>query len=174
MADVSPLSTNQTDDPEFDPRKGARRPTILVVDDQPELVALLQRMLEVDGYETLTATSGTEALNLCASSPRRVDLLLTDLHMPGMTGRMLATALRNTQLGMKVLYLTGHSDDLFGSLTLLEPHEAFLEKPITAGALREGVSLHLYSMLTPPTRSAAKESADAHASGAKMRAGEDR
>lgn len=126
------------------------RSTVLVVDDEPELVALVARMLEPDGYQILTATLGAEALRVGASSDRPIDLLLTDLHMPGMTGRSLSVELRKHHLGLKVLYLTGHSDDLFGTLTLLEPHEAFMEKPITAVGIREAVSIHLYGLRSPP------------------------
>jgi two-component system cell cycle sensor histidine kinase/response regulator CckA len=128
--------------------------TVLVVDDEPTLVGLAARMLEPDGYHVLTATSGAEALAICATRTGSIDLLLTDLHMPEMTGRGLATEMRKTELGLKVLYLTAHSDDLFGTLTLLEPHEAFIEKPITPKGIRDAVSLHLYGTLTPPARSA--------------------
>lgn len=133
------------------------RPTVLVVDDEPELVALVTRMLEPDGYQIVTATSGGEALEISAFRTRPIDLLLTDLHMPGMTGRELSTALRKTELRLKVAYLTGHVDDLFGTLTQLEPHEVFIEKPISAQGLREAVALHLYGTLTPPTRPADRD-----------------
>jgi CheY-like chemotaxis protein len=128
------------------------RSTVLVVDDEPKLAALVARMLEPDGYHVVTATSGAEALEICASRDRPIDLLLTDLHMPEMTGRGLATELRKTEIGLRVLYLTAHADDLFGTLTLLEPHEAFVEKPITVTGIRNAVALHLYGTLTPPTR----------------------
>ena len=75
--------------------------------------------------------------------------------MPEMSGRKLATEMRKGQLGMKVVYLTAHCDDLFGDLTLLEPHEAFIEKPISPVGVREAVALHLYGTLTPSTGSAA-------------------
>jgi CheY-like chemotaxis protein len=127
-------------------------PTVLVVDDDSEIVALVTRMLEPDAYQILTATSGAQAIDICASLDRPIDLLLTDLEMPAMSGRVLSTELRNTQLGLKVLYLTAHSDVLFGALTLLEPHEAFMEKPMSAQGLREAVALHLFGTFTPPVR----------------------
>ena len=125
------------------------RPIVLVVDDEPAVVQLLVRMLAPGGYQILTATCGKGALAVSAASPRPIDLLLTDLHMPEMNGRTLATEMRRTQLGMKVVYLTAHCDDLFGELTLLEPHEAFIEKPISPTGVREAVALHLYGTLTP-------------------------
>jgi len=125
------------------------RPVVLVVDDVAVQVELVVRMLEPGGYQILTANCGRDALAASADSPRPIDLLLTDLHMPEMSGRTLATELRKTQLGMKVVYLTGHSDDLFGDRTILEPHEAFIEKPISPAGVREAVARHLYGTLTP-------------------------
>jgi CheY-like chemotaxis protein len=127
------------------------RAVVLVVDDEREIIEIVTRVLEKDGYELLTAASGAEALSVAAASARPIDLLLTDLHMPEMSGRRLATELRRTQLGLKIVYLTGHCDDLFGELTLLEPHEAFIEKPIIPTLVREAVCLHLFGTLTPAT-----------------------
>jgi CheY-like chemotaxis protein len=135
------------------------RSTVLVVDDEPALVAMVTRMLEPHGYQIVTATSGPDAIAASAARSQPIDLLLTDLHMPDMTGRTLATELRKTQLGLKVLYLTAHCDDLFGALTLLEPHEAFIEKPISAAGVRDAVALHLYGTLTPPGHSDVPEGA---------------
>jgi len=125
------------------------RPLVLVVDDEPALVQLVVRMLEPGGYQILTANCGKDALAVSADSTRPIDLLLTDLHMPEMSGRALATEMRKTQFGLRVVYLTGHCDDLFGDLTLLEPHEAFIEKPISPTGVREAVALHLYGTLSP-------------------------
>jgi CheY-like chemotaxis protein len=124
------------------------RAVVLVVDDEREIVEIVTRVLEKDAYELLTAASGAEALVVAAASTRPIDLLLTDLHMPEMSGRRLATELRRTQFGLKVVYLTGHCDDLFGEVTLLEPHEAFIEKPIVPALVREAVCLHLFGTLT--------------------------
>lgn len=107
------------------------------------------RALESEGYRVVKAISGAEALDIGASHDRPIDLLLTDPHMPEMSGHRLSTELRKTQLGLKVVYLTGHADDLFGDVTLLEPHEAFIEKPISPTGVREAVALHLYGTLTP-------------------------
>jgi CheY-like chemotaxis protein len=126
-------------------------PVVLVVDDEPEIVRLVTRMLEPEGYQLLTANSGVDAVAVAAASTRPIGLLLTDLHMPEMSGRALSTALRKTQLGLRVVYLTAHCDDLFGELTLLEPHEAFIEKPISPAGLREAVALHLFGTLKATT-----------------------
>jgi CheY-like chemotaxis protein len=118
------------------------RPTVLVVDDEPSVVTLVSRILAPQGYQLLTAMSGSSALEIGGSKGRVIDLLLSDWHMPDMTGRELATRLRNVHPGMKVLYFTGQCVE---SLTRLEPHEAFIGKPITLAGLREAVSLRLFS-----------------------------
>jgi CheY-like chemotaxis protein len=131
------------------------RSTVLVVDDEPNLVTIVARTLRSDGYLVVTATSGAEGLALGAAHDPPIDLLITDLRMPEMSGRQLSVALRNVRRGLKVVYLTGHADELFGDLTLLEPHEAFIEKPISPPLVREAVSLHLFGTITPPSGPAA-------------------
>ena len=127
------------------------RLTILMVDDEPPVVKIVTRMLAPIGCEILTATSGEEALAIYGTRGEPIDLLLTDLHMPMMNGRALATAIRNLQPGLKVLYLTGRCDELFGAENELEPHEAFVEKPMTPAGICEAVSLHIYGTLAPPS-----------------------
>jgi CheY-like chemotaxis protein len=129
---------------------GESLPTVLLVDDEPPVIKIVVRMLGPIGCEILTATSGAEALEIYRAIDRPIDLLLTDLHMPKMSGRALAAALRTIQPGLKVLYLTGRCDELCGALTELDPHEAFIEKPVTPAAICEAVSLHLYGTLVPP------------------------
>jgi CheY-like chemotaxis protein len=124
--------------------------TVLLVDDEPPVIKIVVRMLASLGCKILTATSGAEALATYSALGRPIDLLLTDLHMPKMGGRELAAALRTMQPSLKVLYLTGRSDELFGVLSELDTHEAFIEKPVTPAAICEAVSLHLYGTLAPP------------------------
>jgi CheY-like chemotaxis protein len=127
-----------------------RRPTVLVVDDEPPVVKIVTRMLAPIGCEILTATSGAEALEMYVTRGRPIDLLLTDLYMPKMNGRALSAALRTLQPDLRILYLTGRCDELFGALRELEPHEAFIEKPVTPAAICEAVTQHLYGALEPP------------------------
>ena len=121
---------------------------VLIVDDEPALVTLGKRALESAGYRVIVAHSGAEALTV--SGGERVQLLLTDLNMPGMSGRALATELRKAHGGLKILYLTAHADQLFGLLNLLESDEAFLEKPVTGEALRDAVAMHLFGTHARP------------------------
>ena len=123
-------------------------PLVLIVDDEPALVELGKRALESAGYRVIFAHSGAEALT--ASGGERVQLLLTDLNMPGMSGRELATELRKAHGGLKILYLTAHADELFGLLNVLDADEAFLEKPVTAAALRDAVAMQLFGTHARP------------------------
>src|SRR5947207_3271928 len=86
--------------------------TILVVDDEPSIREFVCRVLQDRGYRTAVAANGHEALAI-ASTLGSVDLLLTDVMMPEMTGDELARRLRLQQPELKVLYFTGFSDRLF-------------------------------------------------------------
>ena len=123
-----------------------RRSRILVVDDEPPILTFVQRALEVNGYEIVTAESGVRALEL-ASKGEPFDALVTDLVMPHMTGDELARRLRAASPDLKVLYLTGFSDQLFRDKVTLWSAEAFLDKPATIKGLNEAVALLLFGSL---------------------------
>ena len=107
----------------------ARRPlSVLIVDDEEVVRTFVQRVLHEAGYETVTASDGP-------------DLLLTDVNMPQMSGDELARQLRQTRPGLKVLYLTGFSDQLFQEKSTLWQDEAYLDKPCSVLALLQAVSL---------------------------------
>jgi two-component system cell cycle sensor histidine kinase/response regulator CckA len=116
---------------------------VLIVDDERPIVEFVDRVLRAAGYETTIALDGESALATAqASGP--IDLLLTDLMMPAMTGAALAQALRRQDPDLKVLYLTGYADQLFKERVQLWAGEAFLDKPTTVEALRQAVSLALF------------------------------
>lgn len=83
------------------------RKTILVVDDEPAVLELVKVILSRDGYTVLTAASGPRALDACAEDPGRVDLLLTDVMMPEMSGFALMDGMRDLCPGLPVLFMTG-------------------------------------------------------------------
>jgi two-component system, cell cycle sensor histidine kinase and response regulator CckA len=112
---------------------------ILVVDDDQSVRDFVDRVLREAGYRTMVAASGPEALELAAKEP--IDLLLTDVNMPQMTGDELARRLRHDEPSLKVLYLTGFSDQLFNEKTTLWQDEAYLEKPCTIAGLLQAVAL---------------------------------
>ena len=115
---------------------------ILIVDDEAVVVEFVERVLETVGYQLMTATSGEQALDLCAKRGMP-HLLVTDMKMPRMEGDELASRLRQQEPDLKVLYLTGFADLLFKNKEMLWDGEAYLEKPCTINGLLEAVSLLL-------------------------------
>jgi two-component system cell cycle sensor histidine kinase/response regulator CckA len=109
--------------------------TILLVEDDPAVQAIAQAALQAYGYHVLTASGGEEALQLCMNNQDRIDLLATDVVMPGMNGRQVVEALRKRIPTLKVLYLSGYTDDAVVRHGVLEADTAFLQKPFTPGAL---------------------------------------
>jgi two-component system cell cycle sensor histidine kinase/response regulator CckA len=108
--------------------------TILLVEDQDEVRNLVRRMLEARGYQVLMAASGDEALRLAARHGS-IDLLVTDVVMPGMSGRQAALLLVPAHPKMRVLYLSGYTNEAIVRHGMLEPGIAFLQKPFTAETL---------------------------------------
>ena len=125
----------------------AGRTRVLVVDDEPGILEFADRTLRAAGYHTSTAANGPAALAL-AESVGPFDLLLTDVRMPEMTGDELARRMRRFCPDLKVLYLTGYSDQLFHQKGALWTGEAFLDKPSSATGLLQAISLLLYGRLT--------------------------
>jgi two-component system cell cycle sensor histidine kinase/response regulator CckA len=121
---------------------------VLIVDDEAPIRTFVDRVLRDAGYLTAQAASGREAIEV-ADLFGPFDLLLTDVRMPGMTGDELARRLREHERDLKVLYLTGFSDQLFKEKAILWQDEAFLDKPSTVNGLLEAVSLILYSHVLP-------------------------
>jgi len=110
--------------------------TVLVVDDEAALVRVAVRILERAGYTTLSAAGGAEALQLLERHPGRVDLLMTDVVMPGLSGPELVRSAVALRPDLKVLYTSGYSDDVILRDAVHDKRARFIEKPYTAGALR--------------------------------------
>src|ERR1041385_3362389 len=91
---------------------------VLVVDDERSIGRFVDRALRSLGFEPIVTESGAEALEQSAAMPQ-IDLLLTDMMMPEMSGDEVARRLRAQHPDLKVLYLTGHSDQLFAEKTVL-------------------------------------------------------
>ncbi len=128
-------------------------PIVLVVDDDPGQVMFARSILEKSGFRVLSANSPADvlaALRVAGEASKGISLLVTDFEMPGMSGAALAEELLAKQPGLKVLYLTAHSDALFRKRHMLKPHEAFLEKPVSAEGLREAVNLLLRAARPDP------------------------
>ena len=125
------------------------RKRLLVVDDELPILKLVTRILATDNYEITSASSGDEAAQLLNTPGHPgVDLLVTDLMMPGMNGRELAQITRRQFPNVRVLYVTGFADTLFKDLTELGEGESFIEKPFGTDGLLEATRLLMFGQIT--------------------------
>jgi CheY-like chemotaxis protein len=109
--------------------------TVLLVEDEPLLRELLVEMLRSVSVHVLSAAAPDEAIELCESHAGRIDALVTDLVMPGISGRDLASAVLARHPELRVLYISGYSDEEINARGLLEPGMSFLQKPFTVDEL---------------------------------------
>jgi CheY-like chemotaxis protein len=109
--------------------------TILLVEDEPGLRKLASEMLLKQGYRVVEANDGPEALRVWNQNPDLVDLLLTDVVMPQMSGRELAEQLRAMRPELRVLYMSGYTHDVIARHGVLDSETAFLQKPFTPDTL---------------------------------------
>ncbi len=113
--------------------------TILVVEDEPAIRALAKRVLEGRGYRVIEAGSGKDALERVRAEEGPINLLLTDLVMPDMPGTELACRLEEMRPGVRVLFMSGYTDDGVVRSGQLGSGHAFLQKPFTPGILASKV-----------------------------------
>ena len=113
--------------------------TILLVEDETVVRQLVAEILETSGYAVLTAADGPSALELVRRNADPIDLLLTDVVMPGMSGPEVAQAVRSIRPGTQVLYMSGYTDSAIGHHGVLELGIAFLQKPFSADELTRKV-----------------------------------
>jgi CheY-like chemotaxis protein len=109
--------------------------TILVVEDESDVRSYLVETLQDLNYHVHQAPDGASALTLFDSDSVRIDLLLTDIVMPGINGRQLADELRHRQPSLKVLFMTGYSRDAIVHQGRLDTGVSMLQKPLTQAAL---------------------------------------
>jgi two-component system, cell cycle sensor histidine kinase and response regulator CckA len=109
--------------------------TVLLVEDEDAVRRLASRVLMRSGYNVLTAASGEAAIEVAASYDGPIDLLMTDVVMPGMSGRELAELLMPRHAGMRLLYASGYTEDAIIRHGVSSQGTAFLEKPFTPSAL---------------------------------------
>jgi len=113
--------------------------TILLVEDEEQVRVIALNILRRQGYQVISAQNAGEALLICERHPGRIDLLLTDVVMPQMSGPELARRLGKTRPGMKVLCMSGYTDDSIVRHGVLETGVAFVQKPITPALLSRKV-----------------------------------
>jgi two-component system cell cycle sensor histidine kinase/response regulator CckA len=115
------------------------RHTVLLVEDEAIVRGLVQELLARRGYAVLTADDPTEALAVATRYPGPIHVLVTDLVMPGMHGRELASRLLAARPELRVLYMSGYVDDALAEGGLERPGTAFLAKPFTPEQLAADV-----------------------------------
>src|ERR1017187_3145112 len=121
--------------PETAAEGGRGEETLLIVEDQADVRRLALSILQADGYRLLQAGDAEQALGLSASYAGKIDLLVTDVIMPGLNGRQLADRLVEERPGLKVLYTSGYTADVMALQGYLEPGMEYLPKPFGAAQL---------------------------------------
>jgi two-component system cell cycle sensor histidine kinase/response regulator CckA len=111
------------------------RETVLLVEDEEQVRSVLVQMLSRAGHRVLAAGTPAEALAISEQHPERIELLLTDVVMPGMNGRQLADRIRDMRPDTRVLFMSGYTDDIVLHHGVVEPGLAFVEKPVTSRTL---------------------------------------
>ncbi len=117
--------------------------TVLLVEDSIQVRTLIRRILKSRGYRVLEAADGLSAVSLSENEPGRIHLLLTDVVMPGMSGRVLAERLKSARPDMKILFTSGYTDDQVILYGVLDSPYAFIPKPFRS----EDLALKIRSVL---------------------------
>jgi len=113
--------------------------TVLLVEDEESVRQLVRETLESKGYKVLEADNGEAALRIVSNYSDKIDMLITDVVMPGMSGRELSARLCAWRPQTKVLYLSGYTEDAIGHEGVVDPDTAFLQKPFTLQMLSRKV-----------------------------------
>jgi CheY-like chemotaxis protein len=122
---------------ETKPRKSA---TVLLVEDEDLVRKTAHRILTQAGYSVIQASHGAQALDIAANGGEAIDLLLTDVVMPRMNGVEVAAGLSSIYPDVKVLYMSGYTEDAISSHGVLDPGVRIVFKPFTKGSLLNSVS----------------------------------
>ena len=119
--------------------KGQGTETILLVEDDHAVRAVAHRSLVRFGYDVLSASRGDEALRIAEEHGGEIDLLLTDIMMPGMNGVEVAARIAESYPGIRIFFMSGYADQDLVRQGLLEPGTHFLQKPFTPQELAERI-----------------------------------
>jgi PAS domain S-box-containing protein len=136
---VEPDGVEATSAPASGVLRSTGSETVLVVDDERGVLELVAKALRRAGYEVLAVNDPLAASDACRRHPRAIDLLVTDLVMPGQNGPMLAAELRNLQPGLKVLFMSGYADETLGQRGIGDAGTRMLPKPFTTAGLLAAV-----------------------------------
>ncbi|RAL23075.1 hypothetical protein DL240_09320 [Lujinxingia litoralis] len=125
-------------------------PTILLVEDQADLRQLATMVLNAEGYKVLSASTPAEGVDIAELHPSRIDLIVTDVTMPGMNGRQLAERVLKSHPNASVLYISGYDHESVCQQRGIDARAPFLEKPFSPERLIEAVR----ALITPDTAEA--------------------
>lgn len=139
-------ASSQSGNPDLSDLKGSE--TILLVEDDPAVRSVTRRALNRFGYSVIAADGGREAVKIAAEHPDEIQLLLTDIMMPGMNGVEVADRVIDLRPDIRVFYMSGYADQDLVRQGLLKPGARFLQKPFTPHELVERVR----EILDGPTR----------------------
>jgi len=109
--------------------------TILVAEDEKLVRDVIAEILQADGFSVLEAEHGREALDICRTTTRPVDLILTDVVMPHMGGLQLAEHAKQIIPDIAILFMSGHGDNTVLANMILRESDCFIEKPFSLGLL---------------------------------------
>ncbi|WP_041834475.1 response regulator [Actinoplanes sp. N902-109] len=119
------------------------RPTVLVVDDEEDLRDIMRRMLDRRGFSTLVAGNAEQAVAVCKDHAGPIDVLVTDLGLPGVSGGDLARSATQVRPDMGVVYISGLPKDIAISKGLIAEDALMVKKPFTSDLLLEALRLIL-------------------------------
>ena len=117
--------------------------TVLLVEDDPAVRAVARALLSAHGYSVLEAASGIEAVAIARQAERSIDLLLTDIVMPDMSGSKLVQSLKSVYPGLRSIYMTGYTDDALLQHGVQRGQDSVLHKPFTQQQLLQAVQARL-------------------------------
>lgn len=122
------------------------RRTVLVVDDEEDLRDIMRRMLDRRGFATLTAGDSQQAIAVCREHPGEIDVLVTDLGLPGDSGSELSRIATELRPGMRVVYISGRPKEMAVLEGLIDEQAVLVKKPFSTellvSALREVLAEH--------------------------------
>jgi two-component system cell cycle sensor histidine kinase/response regulator CckA len=129
--------------------------TILLLEDEEQVRRVALAILRRHGYHVLEASNATEAFRICEAHPERIDLLLSDVVMPQMSGPEVARRIARARPETKILCMSGYTDETVVRHGILEAGIAFIQKPLTPDSLLDKIREVLAS--PPPAQAAAPE-----------------
>ena len=117
--------------------------TVLLVEDDPLVREMAQQMLDRIGYTVIQAQTARDAMEICKRQDLPIDLILTDVVMPGMNGKEMADGIESFRPGMKVLFMSGYTSDLVAQRGVVDEGRHFIQKPFDMHSLNEKIKATL-------------------------------